>query len=302
MKKLFLLVLLITLLTACGNSNANQEDAIKIYTRDNASGTREAFESIINLESLSDEAAETSGNGDMAKQVGANKNAIGYVSLSTDFQANNLKALAFEGVKASIESVNNSDYKLARPFSYVTRASKDFESSEKEALVIALLDYLENSLEGREMVLSAGGIVDLETGIAWEELKEKHPIVDQDNSHLTIKTGGSTSVSKTLNQAVSAFIPRAGNFKFEPNHTGSGDGYKRTLGSEKEGPNTIDIGFASREFKEDEDVSQALMSGVYSQDAVVVVVHIENENVDDLGAKDLVEIFNGRSKEWSVLD
>ena len=302
MKKLFLLILLTTVLTACGNSKVNEDDAIKIYTRDNASGTREAFESIINLESLSDESAETTGNGDMASQVGANKNAIGYVSLTTDFEANNLKPVAFEGVKASIETVNDASYKLARPFSYVTRAKDDFESSEKEALVLALLDYLENSIEGREMVLSAGGIVDVEKGIAWEELKSKHPIVNQDNSHITIKTGGSTSVSKTLSKAVSSFIPIAGNFEFEPNHTGSGDGYKRTLGSEKDGANTVDIGFASREFKEDEDVSNGLTSGVYSQDAVVVVVHKENDAVENLTAESLVNIFNGSVKDWKELD
>ena len=55
------------MLTACAQGT---KEAIKVYTRDSASGTREAFESIIGLEAVSEESAETSGNGDMATQVG----------------------------------------------------------------------------------------------------------------------------------------------------------------------------------------------------------------------------------------
>ncbi|CAM3572009.1 substrate-binding domain-containing protein [Erysipelothrix urinaevulpis] len=299
MKKLFSSLLILGLLVACSPAGGSGDETIKVYTRDGASGTREAFESIIGLESLTDESAETSGNGDMAKQVGANKNAIGYVSLTTDFEANNLKALQYEGVEATIDSVNKSDYQLARPFSYVTRAQGDFGSQEKEDLVLALIDYIENSKEGREVVLAAGGIVDVDAGTPWDELKKNHPIVDQDNSAIVIKTGGSTSVEKTLNEAVASFIPMAGNFKFEPNHTGSGDGFKRTLGSEKDGANTIDIGFASREFKAEETVDAGLKTGVYSKDAVVVVAHKDNEAVTNLTASQLVDIFGGKLTKWS---
>ena len=301
MKKLLILILLVPLLMSCSTNVDSGNNEIKVYSRDSASGTREAFESIIGLESITDDSAETSGNGDMATQVGANLNAIGYVSLTTDFEANNLKALAYDGVQASIESVNASDYKLARPFSFVTRAKGDFGSDEKEALVLALLDYMENSQDGREFILAAGGIVDVEKAVPWDDLKAKHPIINQDNSHITIKTGGSTSVDKTLSKVVASFIPMAGNFNYEPNHTGSGDGYKRTLGGEKDGPNMIDIGFASREFMPEEDLTSAMVSGVYTFDAVVVVVHKDNEVVTSLNAKSLVDIFSGTSKNWDDL-
>lgn len=298
LKKILILVITVLLVSGCTVASGGSDDLIKVYTRDVASGTREAFESIINLNSITDDSAETSGNGDMATQVGANLNAIGYVSLSSDFEANNLKPLKYEGVKASVENVINLDYKLARPFSYVTRAKGDFESLEKEQLIIALMDYIVNSKDGKEFILAAGGIVDLEASPDWEDLKVKHPIVNQDNSHLTINTGGSTSVDKSLSRVISSFIPLAGNFNFKPNHTGSGDGYKRTLGSEKDGANKIDIGFASRDFKKDEDVSQAMLTGVYTMDAVVVVVHQDNKLVDNLSAKTLVEIFSGEVISW----
>ncbi len=297
MKKLFIALVALITLVGCGTTGT--EKSIKIYTRDGASGTREAFESIIGLEDLSTESAETTGNGDMAKQVGENENAIGYVSLTTDFEANNLKAIAYEGVEATIDTVNKKDYKLARPFSYVTREKGDYESEEKEALVLAFIDYLENSKEGKEYILQAGGIVDVNDGVAWDTLKENHPIVNQDNSSITIKTGGSTSVEKTLDAAITSFIPLAGNFKYESHHTGSGDGFKRTLGEEKTGPNAVDIGFASREFSDSEDVSKALTHGVYSLDAVVVVVNKNNESVTNLTQAQLVSIFSGEVKLWT---
>ncbi len=301
MKKLFVILLLILLITGCSKNEIGIKNNIKVYSRDSSSGTREAFESIIKLDSILNDSAETSGNGDMAVQVGANYNAIGYVSLTTDFSANNLKPLAYENVLASVESVINLDYKLSRPFSYVTRAKGDFESDELEQLVMALLDYMENSQDGREFILAAGGIVDVDKGVEWENLKAKHPIINQDNSHLTIKTGGSTSVDKTLSRVVESFIPMAGNFNYQPNHTGSGDGYKRTLGSEKDGANKIDIGFASREFTSEEDVGSALLSGIYTRDAVVVVVNYENQFTDNLTAKQLVAIFSGKVSDWQDL-
>ena len=302
MKKIFIFMGLLVLLSACGIKKSNNDHSIKLYSRDNSSGTRQAFESIIALDFLSNESAETSGNGDMAQQVGSNKNAIGYVSLTTNFEGSNLKALKYEGVNASVASVNQSEYQLARPFSFVTRAKGDFESQDKEDLVFALLDYIVNSKEGREFVLFAGGIVDVESGTPWNELKENHSIINQDNSHITIKTGGSTSVDKTLSKTVASFIPMAGNFKFEPNHTGSGDGYKRTIGSEKNGANSADIGFASREFNYDEDVNLGMLLGVYAKDAVVVVINKENNQIDDLSADQLNEIFTGELMDWTEIE
>ena len=71
------------------------------------------------------------------------------------------KPLKYEGVEASSETVLDGSYGLQRPFMFVTRASGDFESEEKEQLVAAFLDYLQNSAEGMAVVQKAGGEVDL---------------------------------------------------------------------------------------------------------------------------------------------
>ena len=290
-------------LAACGSSDegktAGVSGDIKVYTRDSSSGTREAFEKGVDFEgSLTKNAIEVSSNDDMAAKVGADKNGIGYTSLSTDFEKNGVSALQYEGVTASSESVLDGSYKLQRPFMYVTRAAGDYGSDDKEQLVQAFLDFMQNSTEGMAIVKKNGGEVDESKAKPWDELSKKYEaVLGKDNSAITITTCGSTSVEKTVKASLEAFSPMAGNFKFTMNQSGSGDAVPRVLGKEKDGPNKGDIGFASRAFKEDgsEDISKAMESGQYCIDAVVAVVNKENTDVTSLTQAQLKSIFTGET-------
>ena len=304
MKKL-LVAAMALLLVGCGVNDGKEtgskdfEGKIQIYSRDASSGTREAFEKGNDFEGkLTKKAVTVDSNGDMATKVGTDKYGIGYVSLSTDFEANKVTPLAYDGVKPSQETVLDNTYKLQRPFEFVTRAKGDFGSDAKEQLVAALLDYMQNSTEGMLVVEKNGGIVDKSKGKPWAELKKNHPIVDQDNSAITIQTAGSTSVEKTLKGALEAFSPMAGNYKFAMNQSGSSDGYKRVLGAEKDGPNKADIGFASRAFEGEENTANAMMSGQYCIDAVVAIISNQNTAVTSLNAKQIKQIFTGEIKNW----
>ena len=293
-------------LAACGSSDegktAGVSGDIKVYTRDSSSGTREAFEKGVDFEgSLTKNAIEVSSNDDMAAKVGADKNGIGYTSLSTDFEKNGVSALQYEGVTASSESVLDGSYKLQRPFMYVTRAAGDYGSDDKEQLVQAFLDFMQNSTEGMAIVKKNGGEVDESKAKPWDELSKKYEaVLGKDNSAITITTCGSTSVEKTVKACLEAFSPMAGNFKFTMNQSGSGDAVPRVLGKEKDGPNKGDIGFASRAFKEDgsEDISKAMESGQYCIDAVVAVVNKENTDVTSLTQAQLKSIFTGETLKW----
>ena len=293
-------------LAACGSSDegktAGVSGDIKVYTRDSSSGTREAFEKGVDFEgSLTKNAIEVSSNDDMAAKVGADKNGIGYTSLSTDFEKNGVSALQYEGVTASSESVLDGSYKLQRPFMYVTRAAGDYGSDDKEQLVQAFLDFMQNSTEGMAIVKKNGGEVDESKAKPWDELSKKYEaVLGKDNSAITITTCGSTSVEKTVKASLEAFSPMAGNFKFTMNQSGSGDAVPRVLGKEKDDPNKGDIGFASRAFKEDgsEDISKAMESGQYCIDAVVAVVNKENTDVTSLTQAQLKSIFTGETLKW----
>lgn len=304
MKKIFVSLVVLGLLAGCGNATGDDAGkvtgAIKVYTRDASSGTREAFEKGIDFEGkLTKQANEVSSNDDMAAKVGADKTGIGYTSLSTDFAKNNVKALQFEGVTASSETVLDGSYQLQRPFNFVTRAKNDFGSADKEQLVLAFLDYLQNSSEGMAVVAKNGGEVDMSKAKSWDELAKKYPVVTKDNSKITITTCGSTSVEKTLKAALEQFSPMAGNFQFVMNHSGSGDATKRVLGAEKDGANRGDIGFASRAFKEEDgDISKAMKSGQYCIDAVVAVVNKENNDFANLTQAQLKAIFTGETTNW----
>ncbi len=312
MKKILGVLVVLMLLVGCSSTGSDQPDTqqpdtdantvIDVFTRDSSSGTREAFEGGIGLGEgeLTVEAVETSGNGDMASKVGADAKGIGYVSLTTDFAANNLKTLSFEGVEPTIENVLNQSYTLSRPFSYTARAADDFENDTVKGVVEAFLDFLNNSTEGLQAVEAQGGIVDLSNATDWSELSANHAVLDEDVSSITIRTAGSTSVEKTLQAALEAFQAETG-VQFSMNHTGSGDGYKRVLGEEKDSANGADIGFASRDFKTDgsEEVSSALENGYYCLDAVVLVVSNDNtSSVQSLTAEQALSVFNGSITNW----
>lgn len=273
-------------------STSTSDTTIHVYTRDSSSGTREAFEKGVGMESdqLTSSASEVSSNGDMATRVGADTAGIGYTSLTTDFEANNIKALNFEGVEASKEAVLDGSYKLQRPFNYVLRA--EYESEDLKQLVLAFIDYISLSQEGMAVISENGGIVDDSNAKPWSEIAENYPVLNQDNSGLTIRTGGSTSVEHCIKAALESFAPLAGNVNFAMNQTGSSDAFKRTLGDEKDGPNAIDIGFASRAFKDEETVSDGLGNGQFCLDAVVAVVNKANA-LTNITAQQLNQIYTG---------
>lgn len=308
MKKLLSLLVIAVMALAmagCSGNSAGGETktaVINVYTRDASSGTREAFEGAIGLEEgeLTSNVSEVSSNGDMATKVGADENGIGYVSLTTNFEANNIKPLSFEGVAPSNETVLDGTYKMQRPFMYVTRASGDYASEDLEQLTAAFVAYITESEEGLSVIESAGGIVDYTNAKPWAEIAVNYPVLNQDNSALTIRTCGSTSVEKCISAALEAFQPLAGNVNYAMNQTGSGDGQARVLGDEKDGANAAEIGFASRAFKEEEDVSGAMASGEFCKDAVVAVVNANNA-LENITASQLHDIYAGSVTDFGDL-
>ncbi|WP_459130203.1 substrate-binding domain-containing protein [Guggenheimella bovis] len=275
---------------------------INFYTRDKSSGTREAFEKGIGMgkeDQITAKAVEVSGNGDMATKIGNDPQGFGYVSLTTDFAANKIRPVKYEGVEATVAAVLDGSYKLQRPFSYVTREKGTYASPEAEALVNAFVVFITQSEEGMTAVEGAHGIVDMSKAKPWKELvgtiEGFDP--DKDYSGVTIRTCGSTSVEKTLKAALEAFQAEV-KFEFKMDQTGSGDGYKRVLGEEKDGANAGDIGFASRPFDpEKEDVTKGMASGAYCLDAVVVAVQQDNP-IENLTADVIKDIVLGKITSW----
>ncbi len=300
---LFCLVFTLANVSLACNKKTSSITEIHIYTRDAASGTRQGFETEIGLNGgLSDQASEVASNGEMINRIDRDLNGIGYVSLVSISKEDNLRALPYNGIEPSVEAAISGEYTLSRPFSYTTRAAGDYDSDEKEQLIRAFVVFLTESTEGLEAVLDAGGIVDVTAGSPWDELKSDHPIVNQDNGHIEIRTGGSTSVERTVRTALETFQVYAGNVQFTLDQTGSSDGWLRVLGNEKDGPNAKDIGFASREFQNKENTKNAIASGVFCRDAIAVVVNAENGYIYTATRNQLHAIFSGEINKWTKLE
>lgn len=93
---------------------------IFFVTREEGSGTRDAFEHLVmGRLDISDEALVQDSNGSVREIIATNPWAIGYISFGVVNEQ--VKALDVNGVTPTHQSIKNKDYKLTRPFLFVTQ-------------------------------------------------------------------------------------------------------------------------------------------------------------------------------------
>lgn len=122
---------------------------IVVVGRESGSGTRTAFEELLELEDKCKYANELDSTGAVMAKVASTPGAVGYVSL--DVLDDTVKALKLEGSEPTEENIKAGDYFLSRPFVMATKG----EISEQNDLVKALFDFI-YSEEGAELVKSVG--------------------------------------------------------------------------------------------------------------------------------------------------
>jgi phosphate transport system substrate-binding protein len=100
-----------------GGKNA----AITLVSREEGSGTREAFQHLLMAKTeISLRALVQDSNGAIRQVVADDPNAIGYISLGLVNEK--VKAVGIEGVEATIESIRMKSYKVVRPFLFVFKS------------------------------------------------------------------------------------------------------------------------------------------------------------------------------------
>lgn len=307
MKKIiFVFALLLTMfVAACQKSDEFNLDAkITVYTRDTTSGTRDGFMNGIGFpEAAKNDSVLVTGYviRDNTAQLNAmtiDEYGIGYISLSS--VNDTVKGLYFNGVAPTEANVINNTYQLKRPFMWMIRADGDFPggaNSTVEQLVKAFVAFLGTS-DAADIINNAGAIA-LPTSVTWDSIKNQHPITQQNNSGVTVRFGGSDSIQKVAEALTQAFTAKAGNFVAEHDHTGSGDGWKRTNGDTKDQTVGKDVGFSSRPFTTTElaNVTEA-QRGQLAWDAIVAIVHRSNP-VSNITADSLKKIYNGTYSTWA---
>ncbi|SDO11750.1 phosphate ABC transporter substrate-binding protein [Acetanaerobacterium elongatum] len=127
------------------------DKAIIVIGRDAASGTREAFESIVGVKEKCKYSQELTSTGAVKTAVASNPDAIGYVSLNA--VDNTVKASKIGGAEANEASILDGSYKLSRPFVMATSKTKTLSAPAK-----AFLDFVKGE-KGQEVVKSLGLIV-----------------------------------------------------------------------------------------------------------------------------------------------
>jgi len=94
---------------------------IHIIAREDGSGTRSAFESLVMGDTrITPRAIVQDSNGAVRQLVTDDPNAIGFISLGLVNE--NVKALSLGGVAATRENVINGSYGLSRPFLFIIRS------------------------------------------------------------------------------------------------------------------------------------------------------------------------------------
>lgn len=125
------------------------DTAIVVVGREAGSGTRGAFEELLEIEEQCIYANELDSTGAVMAKVSSTPGAIGYVSL--DVVNDTVKTFALEGVEATAENIKTGNYFLSRPFVMATKG----EITEQDAAVQAMFDYLASE-EGKEVIQAVG--------------------------------------------------------------------------------------------------------------------------------------------------
>lgn len=90
---------------------------IHVISREEGSGTYQAFQYFFGIDRITRGAQVTDGNGSMLEGVAGKINAIGYASMG--FINNRVKVISVDGIYPAKENIINNLYTLKRPFSLI---------------------------------------------------------------------------------------------------------------------------------------------------------------------------------------
>ena len=123
---------------------------IVLIGREAGSGTRDGFESIVDVKDSCKYAQELTATGAVISAVEANPLAIGYASLSA--VGDTVKMVTVGGVECSEETVKDGSYEVQRPFVFVTNDSVTLSAQAQ-----AFFDFA-TSADAADLIRTAGAV------------------------------------------------------------------------------------------------------------------------------------------------
>ena len=261
-------------------SNFDTTMAISVNTREDGSGTRSAFVELMGIEQ-EDESGETvdmttldasvnNSTSVMMTAVQNNPYAIGYISMGS-MDDTVVKAVAIDGVEATVENVSNGTYAVSRPFNIAT-------GSEVSEVAQDFINYI-MSADG-QAVISEEGYISVAEGEAYTA----------SGLSGTVVVAGSSSVTPVMEKLAEAYEAPNADVDIQIQESDSTTGMNLAM----EG--SCDIGMASRDLK-DEELS-SLTGTTIAMDGIAVIVNLENP-VSDLTSEQVMQIYTGEVTTWS---
>ena len=123
---------------------------VVLIGREAGSGTRDGFESIVDVEDVCKYEQELNSTGGVIAAVASNPNAFGYASLSA--VEDTVKAVTVGGVAATEETVQDGTYQIQRPFVFVTKDGAEQSEAAKAFMEFAL------SADAADLIRNAGAV------------------------------------------------------------------------------------------------------------------------------------------------
>lgn len=280
-----LMVMGFAALTGCGdNGDFNASREISVISREDASGTRDAFVELLDIRVTVDGVTRdmtyryaeiAPGTSLVIGRVADDTYAIGYISLGS--LNDSVRALSIDGVAPTSANIFNGTYPLFRPFYLAVRPDRD-------ALTQEFLNFI-LSAEGQGIVGGRGYVVAVDNAPSF---------VASSGLSGTVVVSGSTSVENLMMRLTEAFRDVQPNITVEVHSGGTGVGITATVAG------TAQIGMASRALRESE-IEQGLEPIAMAYDGVVVIVNPENPTTN-ISQADLRSVFVGDSRRWENID
>ena len=268
------------LLTGCGGSESVKSSGqIHLVSREDGSGTREAFSEITKVlekngdqknDRTSKDAIIQNSTETVMSTVSSDKDALGYISLGS--LNDTVKALNINGIKASEENVKNGQYKLSRPFLLAYKGKLNDKNQD-------FVDFILSD-EGQDIVIKNGYVSKSSKG----KFTSKNPKGD-------LLISGSTSVTPLMEKLVEEYEVKNPNLNINIQSNGSSAG----LTDVKNG--AADLAMSSRNLKDSEKLETQEMA----IDGIAVVVNKENK-LENITVENLAQVYMGNVKEWTELE
>lgn len=266
-----------------GCKSANAEKNILVVTREDGSGTREAFDKYVGVTADNIKAGEiqrdTAG---MKLKVASVESAIGYISLTA--VDNTVKALTVEGVAPTADNVRSGAYKIARPFLMLTKTGVTLSAAAQDFYNYCMSTTVKKTIE-------ADGITTSDFNTRAEYTVPETAL----SGEVTIK--GSSSMKKLMTTLVEDYKTLCGskvaNVTFVQSYPSSADGRTAVKDSTNTG-SVIGVASSSKPDAGYEEHTLCL-------DAVAIIVNKKNDKISNVTAKVLLDIYTGKTVKFSAI-